>query len=93
MHGQRLLAGGRRKGAVQIGEIPRREVNVEGPPILANMLRLARLRDRADAVLTQHRGQRHAARGLHVRAGNRSGHAHLQRDAAQRGFVDGDGDG
>jgi hypothetical protein len=48
---------GRRKGTVEIGEVLRSQTNVERRPVLANMRRLARARDRADAVLPQHPSQ------------------------------------
>src|SRR3954452_758412 len=59
---QRLLASWRTKGFIEIGEILWREANVERAAVLANMLRLARLRYRAYAVLAQHPSQRHLHR-------------------------------
>jgi hypothetical protein len=62
-HCQRLLPGGRREGAVEVGEVLRGEANVERGPVLAHMRRPGRLWDRADAVLAEHPGERHLRRG------------------------------
>jgi hypothetical protein len=55
--------GGRRGSAVEVGEVPRGEANVERGPVLAHMRRPGCFWDRADAVLAEHRGQRHLRRG------------------------------
>src|SRR5437879_3447809 len=60
---QWLFVVRRRKGFIEIGQIVWRQANVERATVLANMLRLARLRYRTYAVLAQHPGQRHLCRG------------------------------
>src|SRR5581483_4732774 len=62
MRGQRLLAVGWRKRVVEIGQILRRQTDVERATVLANVLRPARLRYGAHAVLAQHPGQGHLCR-------------------------------
>src|SRR5271170_3470861 len=61
-HRERLLPVWRRKGAVEIGEIMRGEANFERTAVLAHVRRVARLRDRADAVLPQYPRQGHLRR-------------------------------
>ena len=55
---ERLLARGWRKGTVQLGQVTRRQANVERGAILPNMSRLARPRDRANVISPQHPGER-----------------------------------
>ena len=52
--GERLLACGRRKGAVEFGEVSSRQADVQRAPILPNMQGFCGARDGADVIVAQH---------------------------------------
>src|SRR5258708_30281035 len=59
VHSERLVAGWRRKWAIEHGQLTLRELDVGSGAVLSHVLRSARLRNRDNSIHAQHPGQRY----------------------------------